>query len=105
MYYECHITLKDVPTLGMLGHELRDLKKEIEVHGWKFSRIAGDPVLKDAAYCYATKHVKPSVPLIEVIVEMNMTARALGLHWTVVRQKVELVVYDEKTITVEEKIG
>jgi hypothetical protein len=79
------------------------MRKDIETWTWKYSRIYGDPVLKDNIYCYATKHMAPNRSIEQVILEMNVVAKALGVHWKVVRQKVELVLYDQKTITTEEQ--
>ena len=102
MYYECHITL-ETPDYGT-----EDIKRDIEslAQGWKFSEITGDPILGNRRYCYATKHMKPSMKVQLVISEMNFAALALRMHrWVVVRQKVELVLYDEHTIKLQEQIG
>jgi hypothetical protein len=90
MYYECHITCAD-------HVEPRALKLEIESYAWKFSRIAGDPTLGIETFCYATKHLDAKLPLDRVIMRMNAVARALECSgFTVVRQKVELVMYDSR---------
>jgi hypothetical protein len=89
-YYECHITLRGQP---------QRLKELVESYGWKFSAIDGDPVLGAGVLCYATKHFNTRHPESDVIREMNSVAAELAgksLVEEVVRQKVELVVYDTK---------
>lgn len=91
-YYECHITLKGVP--GDL------LKRQVEsYHGWKFSAIDGDPTLGQSVFCYATKHYNAKHELDYVIERMHEVATELAgkaVVEEVIREKVELVVYDTK---------
>lgn len=88
MYYECHITLKLQP---------RSAKHLIEGLGWKFSCIEGDPSLGDGPREYATRHVSTTVGEPAIIAEMDHVAGVLAhAGFSVIRQKVELVVYDTK---------
>ena len=89
-YYECHITLKDsLP---------RDyVRQQVEEFNWKFSAIDGDPILGNETFCYATRHYPESKPKDEVIKDMNdMAVRLAKDEIEVVREKVELVIYDTK---------
>lgn len=86
-YYECHITMED---------DWFKAKMTVERYeGWKFSRIAGDPNLGDGIKCYATIHL-PGTYLIDAVKArlqaMSKTLRECGCN--VVREKIELVVYD-----------
>ena len=87
MYYECHISIGLHPTSA---------KELIEcLNGWSFSCIQGDPVLGKGVYEYATRHAPGSTDLGKVIQHMNDTAHILkGQGFPVIRQKVEIVVYD-----------
>lgn len=86
-YYECHVTL--------MGHP-DTIRPHVEASGWTFSAIDGDPVLGAGVKCYATIQINASKnPLGSVIAKVNIagaTYRAAGL--AVLREKVELVVYD-----------
>lgn len=93
MYYECHITLESPMTQGAM----EGIKKDIEGNMWTFSNIIGDPILGLKAYCYATRHYAASRKLEHVALEMSVVAQSLKVRgYTVVRQKVELVVLDTK---------
>lgn len=87
-YYECHITL--TPDSG--------LKVFVEGLGWKFSQIFGDIILgDDEIFAYATTHYNEKLGEQEVIAEMNHAASMMEKRgFKVLRQKVELVVYDTK---------
>lgn len=89
MYYECHITMEVGPKTS---------KYAVELMGWKFSQIDGDPSLGDGPREYATIHASPNADLIHTVVpRMQKTAEFLKwLGFNVVRQKVELVMYDTK---------
>ncbi len=89
--YECHITIESPKTykttLGIL----------VEALGWKFSAIDGDPTLGDGVKYYATNHYKASKNVLDVIEEMNNLAmKLMDSKFKVVRQKVELIIYDTK---------
>lgn len=88
MYWECHITLKDK----------QSAKNCVEkVIGWKHSQIDGDPQLGDGVKQYATKNFKPTMSVEEVLHELQGSARCLR-NWgfPVLREKIELVMYDTK---------
>src|SRR5262245_45564769 len=89
-YYECHITLRGQP---------KHLKGLVESFNWKFSAIDGDPALGPGVLCYATRHFNGRWSRESVVQEMNAVAAQLAqksLVEEVVRQKVELVIYDTK---------
>lgn len=87
--YECHITLE----LTNIAY----IEELIESMGWKFSKIDGDPVLGEGVKCYATAHFNASKNVSEVIEEMSHVAGSLHVcGYKVIRQKVELIVYDTK---------
>lgn len=91
-YYECHITVEGNKELA---------EHCIAAFGWKFSAIDGDPSLGDGVKCYATIHYNNRVPLVEVIDRVQSAAKKLrndGLN--VVREKVEMVVYDTRSKSV-----
>lgn len=91
--YECHITIKDYKN-GIVNKLLEETIKE---WGWKFSQIEGDPVLGKGLKCYATQHFAGTRNVDEVISIMRNVAYDLELAgFDVVRQKVELIVYDTK---------
>lgn len=86
-YYECHITMEGKPDT---------IKKTVELLGWKFSKIDGDPTLGDGVKCYATRHYNKKYSLdfiIEVVAETSQEInRFCGAE--ILREKVELVVHD-----------
>lgn len=87
-YYECHITMRGDPKV---------IEPLVKATGWKFSAIDGDPVLGKGVLCYATSHFKGSRDVDEVIILMDEVADALRYKGAeVIREKVELVVYDTK---------
>lgn len=91
-YYECHITMLAKPD---------DVQYPTEYIKWKFSAIDGDPSLGDGVKCYATRHYNARRSLEEVIAEVQDAAMYLRkLNINVLREKVELVVYDTKAKTV-----
>jgi hypothetical protein len=92
MYYECHITLER----PAIAEDEPELKKDIESQFWSFSTILGDPIMGNKPFCFATKHIRAD-SVDKVITEMGVVARALILKgWNVVRQKIEIVVYDTR---------
>ena len=94
-YYEAHITI--------IGEPNYLLKSAIENMGWKFSAIDGDPSLGEGVKCYATKHFKASKDKEEVLSELHSAAYILSnnrLNIKVVRKKIELVIYDDRSNTV-----
>ena len=89
MYYECHITLALTP---------KDMKQAVEsFNGWSYSAINGDPDLGESLFCYATRRASAGFDLMKVIEVMGQVANGLELcGGTVLRQKVELVMFDTK---------
>lgn len=91
-YYECHITIEG---------ERKAVEEAVTATGWKFSAIDGDPSLGEGVKCYATMHYNNRIPVYEVIDTVNQAAsnlRSRGI--TVVREKVEMVVYDTRSKSV-----
>jgi len=89
-YYECHITMRGDKT---------KIEPLVKAEHWKFSAIDGDPVLGAGVLCYATHHFKGTLDKVDVVIAMGIVADKLrdqGVE--VIRQKVELVVYDTKTL-------
>ena len=85
-YYECHVTMEG---------EAATVRPQVELIGWKFSAIDGDPILGRGVKCYATKHFNARMPENEVVAVLGYAATLLreqGLK--VIREKVELVLHD-----------
>ena len=94
MYYECHITVD--PFDAPLTHPL-SCESVVFRMGWGFSQIAGDPILGKGKFQYATKHFDSDEPIISVVNQMEQAAQILrNQQWTVVRTKIELVLFDSK---------
>ncbi len=92
-YYECHITIQH----SYDCKELLRIQDEIEDMNWKYSVIDGDPTLGDDCFCYATAHMPMRFGLEKVIEAMKKVTSSLqNKKMRVIRQKVELVVYDER---------
>lgn len=92
-YYECHITIQH----SHCSLELERIQDAIEDNGWKYSVIDGDPTIGDGCFCYATTHISAKAELKTVIDQMAAVAESLSAQdMRVIRQKVELVVYDTK---------
>lgn len=88
-YYESHITIVGVPD---------EVRSYVERLGWKFSAIDGDPVLGKGVKCYATRQFKGTLNPNTVL--LNLTASADRIHelgFNVVRRKIELVIYDDRS--------
>lgn len=87
-YYECHITIEGDPTI---------VKPLVQETKWKFSAIDGDSNLGDGIKCYATRQLNAKYSMPEVVENLHRIANKLqenGL--TILRRKVELVLYDDK---------
>lgn len=88
MYYECHITI---------GPHHLSSRSLVEAMGWKFSYINGDPSFGEGSREYATQHADARINLEDVKAAMDRDAHILRQNgFPVIRQKVELVVYDTK---------
>lgn len=89
MNYECHITVdtKHAELAAMLaggGH-------------WKTSEIARDPVLGDKNFFYLTTHMDCVFKMREKMDLMVSSLQYAGIP--VLRKKIELIVFDERTPT------
>ncbi|KGM36115.1 hypothetical protein [Inquilinus limosus] len=91
-YFECHVTMVGDPA------QLRPMVEEV---GWKFSQIDGDPVLGEEVKCYATMLFNARKDQEWVLNQLLATADALeGYGATVLRRKVERVLYDDRSSAV-----
>lgn len=87
-YYECHVTMTGDP---------RHVRVAVEDLGWKFSAIDGDPVLGEGVKCYATRQFKGTLNANTVLLNLNHAADRLSLRWPVIRRKIELVIFDDRS--------
>lgn len=85
MIFECHIT---VPT------EFADLATEAGKPDWKTSEIARDPLLGDKNFFYLTAHGTDYVALFMRMQAMTAVLAECGVP--VLREKIELIMYDTK---------
>lgn len=88
-YYEAHVTMLGDPD------ELASIVEDI---GWKFSAIDGDADLGDGVKCYATRQFnarKGEQNTVAALLEAAIHLQNLGA--TVLRRKVELVVFDDRS--------
>lgn len=94
-YYEVHITMqgkKDV------------IEPAVLKLGWKYSAIDGDIVMGDGVKCYATMHystIHTKEWVKDELIKAALAMHDLGIE--VLRQKIELVIYDTKQKAVEPK--
>lgn len=95
-YYECHITI-DPYTKIHVGR-IDEIKKIVLRHKWKFNAINGDPELGNGLKCYATMHYSIRNTK-EVILNKLLITRDKFLNegLTIIRAKIEMVVYDSRT--------
>lgn len=87
-YYEAHITLLGNPD------KLEPIIKSIK---WKFSKIDGDPNFGDGIRCYATRQYNGNLNKKSVLLDLHSKANILEQHGTVIRKKIELVIYDDRS--------
>lgn len=88
-YYEAHVT--------MTGDK-NALKRATEDCGWRFSAIDGDANLGDGVKLYATTQMNSKIGDAAAIKKMSVmaeTLRASGAN--VIREKVEVVIYDTRS--------
>lgn len=88
-YYECHVTMTGTP------EHIRPL---VEMLKWKFSMIDGDILLGDGTKCYATRLFNKRITQAGAIVAVRKAAKFLSkAGCNVVRRKVELVLFDDRS--------
>lgn len=86
-YWEAHVTMK------CTGAE----REHVEALGWTYSNITDDPVLGPGEKCYATRQFNAKRSHGFVVMEVHSAANVLARRGvTVLREKVERVVYDRK---------
>lgn len=91
-YYEAHVTMEGDPKL---------IRPLVEALSWKFSCIDGDINLGDGVKCYATRQFNATKNSPEGMVAiLNAVADTLATNVKVLRRKVELVIYDDRSSTV-----
>lgn len=91
-YFECHITIA--------GSKSVDVQWSVELIGWTFSEIDGDPDLGKGVKQYATKHFNYRHSTEFVIEQLTDAAEKLrGYGCNVLREKVEVVIYDKRSKT------
>lgn len=71
---------------------------KIDVSGWTYSCIDGDPTLGKGVKSYLTRHFNKNTNIQDIIKEMDQISYFLHRQHSllVIRKKVELVVYDER---------
>lgn len=95
MNFECHITLSLPDEAGQ-----ERLVEFMDGWGWKTSIFHGDPLLGEKSFFYLTRH---NVNYDELFAEMELTAKVVsGMGFTVVRKKIEEIVYDTKRSLLED---
>lgn len=88
-YYEAHVTLIGRPAA---------VEPLVRAARWKFSHIEGDEVFGAGLKCYATRQFKSSIPREHILNELQGVAdRLVEQGCTVVRRKIELVLYDDRS--------
>src|ERR1051325_7475371 len=91
-YFECHVTLMGDATT---------IRPEVEKRKWKFSVIDGDPVLGDGIKCYATRLFNRRLGQEDVQNQLlTIAAELSSLGFNVLRRKVELVIFDDRSTKV-----
>jgi hypothetical protein len=91
-YYEAHIT--------MSGDSADYVETYVKNRKWKFSKIDGDANLGTGVKCYATKQYNGNKDRDEILADLHLTANVLSQHCTILRRKIELVIYDDRSNTV-----
>ena len=89
-YYECHVIMEGDPKV---------IRPIVEDYSWKFSCIDDDPDLGEGIKCYATHqfNARMGVDTVrDVLRNVSHYFKREGIK--VLRNKVELVVYDERVV-------
>lgn len=91
MEYEVHITMEHVP-------DRLSLQVFLNSYNWSYSSIDGDPHLGPKIFHYATKHYDADIHDLRYVLQRTEDLITLlqGQGCTVVRHKVELVVFDSR---------
>lgn len=84
--YEAHITIDAAYAERVKGLYFRD---------WKFSQIDGDPILGPGSKAYLTAYNVNSLDLFNYMRDVVEELEKLGI--TVLRTKIERIVWDSKT--------
>lgn len=93
-YYESHLTLN---TFNPLYPE-SILKELIEANNWRYSKIDGDINLGSGVKAYATRQFNARLNIEIILQELHSLANKLkDFGWTILRRKVELVMYDDRS--------
>lgn len=100
-YYECHITLE-----RPVGSTTA-IRRAVEAIEWKFSMIDGDIIMGDGSKCYATRHFNASKRTPESVKQdlFAMAERLEKVGLVVLRRKVELVIFDDRSSKVDACTG
>lgn len=92
-YYEAHVTMQ----ADIIYHPA--IREFVEGCGWKFSAINGDINLGDGIKCYATRQYNTrqgEFVTVNILQEMaDNCAKLRGVE--VVRRKVEIVIFDDRS--------
>jgi hypothetical protein len=93
MKFECHITMSrsDGPAALNVSAEYSHLEGGL----WKYSQIDGDPVMGQQVFCYLTRYDTSYVRLYSAMKTLVAALPQNGVN--VLRQKIELIMYDTKT--------
>jgi hypothetical protein len=105
-YYECHITIEAPNFLGeprRTAVARRSIKEVVEEIGWKFSAIEGDIVMGEGVKLYATHHYNSKLPADDVVALLKDAAAIIDgrSDAKILRRKVELVIYDDRSSKVK----
>lgn len=92
MNFECHIT---IPLAGAAFGE--DVAAQLH---WKTSQIERDPVLGKESFFYLTTHDSDYMRLFDRMRRAVFTLESAGCR--VLREKIELIMYDTKTRKLKE---
>lgn len=96
-YYELHITMDG---------DRDNARRATDAVGWKFSAIDGDIVLGAGTKMYATHHLNPRLSPEDAKRQLIDVAHYIEHRGvTVLRRKVELVIFDDRSSKVDACTG
>lgn len=88
-YFEAHVTMTGDPAA---------IRPAVEDLGWKFSAIDGDANLGDGIKCYATRQMNERIGEQGALWELMFAADFLAKEgYTVIRRKIERVIFDDRS--------